>query len=160
MQKLINLTLEKNDVVLHIKLPKNTLVNLINLQKIKKVKYAKINDVLIDSWIIINKYSIKNEDEKVEIKDNKIVITNTIKEFCNELDKLYPDSPWDMKNIRVKKICEIYNITNIQKIFIGLRIENRFGDIYYSSGALMSQDFFEQKISKVNTSKLKELKLV
>lgn len=160
MQKLINLTLEKNDVVLHIKLPKNTLVNLINLQKIKKVKYAKINDVLIGSWIIINKYNIKNEDKKVEIKDNKIVITNTIKEFCNELDKLYPDSPWDMKNIRVKKICEIYNITNIQKIFMGLRIENYFGDIYYSSGALMSQDIFEQKISKVNTSKLKELKLV
>lgn len=160
MQKLIDLDLYKDSNLINIKIPKNTLVNVLSSQKIKKAKKLKINDVLNNSWIISNIKLTKNWNKKITIQNNLAISTNTIKDFCIEMDKIFPDSAWDLKNVKAKKLCEVYNIKSIEKLFIGLKIENIFDEYYYFSGALMLQDKFTQEIKNINTSTFKQLRLL
>lgn len=160
MQKLINLKLRKDSNIITLKLPKNTLIKIVNAQKIKKAKKIKINDVLCNSWIVIGVNTVDNYGKKVVIKGSTILSTNTLTDFCKEMDNIFPNSAWDLKNIKAKKLCEIYNIKSIEKLFVGLKIENAFEDWYYVPGALMLQDNFKLDIQKVNISTFKQFKLI
>lgn len=160
MQKLINLKLCKDSNIINLKLPKNTLIKVINAQKIKKAKKVKVNDVLCNSWSVLSVKTIDNFGKKIVVENNNIICTDSLKDFCKEMDNIFPNSAWDLKNIKAKKLCEVYNIKSIKKLFVGLKIENVFEDCYYSSGALMLQDNFYLDVQKVNISTFKQFKLV
>lgn len=150
--------LVKDDVFFEITLPKNTKCKILNSNKIKKSQQLKIGDTFSENYRIYQIQKVNNS-EKIKIKNNIVQITNTIKDFCKEVDLIFKDDLWDIKNKKFLQLCNVYNITAIYNIFAGLQIENSFGDTFYYTGAASTDDFY-QKIENANFEKIKQIKLI
>lgn len=158
MQQQYKILLVKDDIFFEITLPKNTKCKILNSNKIKKSQQLKIGDTFSENYRIYQIQKVNNS-EKIKIKNNIVQITNTIKDFCKEVDLIFKDDLWDIKNKKFLQLCNVYNITAIYNIFAGLQIENSFGDTFYYTGAASTDDFY-QKIENANFEKIKQIKLI
>lgn len=159
-KKIIELKLQKDDRLVNTFLLRNTLCRVLNSEKIKKVKDLKVNDVLLNNYVVFN---IKKRRLNLDFILNKIKmnnITDQLDEFCNELDKIFKSVYWDFDNPECQNMCKKYNVVFVKKLFTGVQVYNIFGDMYYCSWAAMKQDYYSNILRDIDLSSISEIKLI
>lgn len=158
MQSVINLKVLKDNKTYSIVLHKDNKCKILNKNKNIKAKDLKAGDILLNNFIVTNNtqscplYKIK--------KVKELLITNNLQNFYEDMYSIFKDNPWDLSNTKALDLCKKYNIIRIQTLFLGVQVENYFGDIVYFSGEVLKEDFC-QTIQKemVDTSNYLKLQL-
>lgn len=141
MQQVINLKIIKDNKIYFTQIHKNNKCKLLNKNKIIKAKNLKPGDILLNNFTIMN-ISLISPFFKIK-KTKELLLTNNLQNFYEDMYIIFNDNPWDFSNQNALYLCKKYNILRVQKLFLGVQVENSFGDIMYFSGEVIVDNFYQ-----------------
>ena len=98
----------------------------------KRVSRIKNMEIVLSKYFVSDK-SLIEVNKDLKIPKNKGIIVQDLSNLVSELEKMFPDRPWDLEKPKAKKLLKDFQIVRVEKTFTGLQVENMLGMIDYIS---------------------------